>query len=161
MKKLTLLKLSASILGALIIGGCATTGDDIQATWNKINAEKKAPVRLIKDDSFSNKDSIRLIEGWAGVSGKSAINEKYQEMAFEKIQHNCGYSKEDHIETRIVNHSETSWEEVWLFNDPKSFRDDKVSGLTAFFQYDPKTNQTNVQFFGSCHTGKGNSFVFS
>lgn len=161
MRKLTLVQLSASILGLLIISSCATTGDDIQSNWNKINEDKKLPIRLIKDNSFSHKGSVKLIEGWAGVSGKSTINRKYQEMAFENIKKNCGYGKEDKIETRIVNHSETSWEEVWLFNDPKSFHDDKISGLTVLFRYTPETNKTNVQFFGNCHTGKGTSFILA
>jgi|GEM_PF-5240159 len=161
MKKSTVIKLLASILSVLFFSGCASTADGTQTTWNKIQAEKKAPVRLIKDDSFSDKNSTRLIAGWAGVSGKSAINGKYQKMAFDNIQENCGYGNSEFVESRIVKHGKSSWEEVWLFSDSASHRDDKISGLTIFFQYDSKTNKTNIQFFGGCHTGKGTSFIIS
>ena len=142
-------------ISTFIFSGCASS--TVQDVYNKGYIEKKSPVRLVKDETFKN--GTKYISGWAGVKGKSAINNAYKEKSFQQLKNNCGYGKNDFIEARIVKHTKTSWEEVWLFNDPKSHRDDKVSGMTIFFQYNPANNQTSVDFFGVCHTGKGTTFT--
>lgn len=157
MKKTTLTTTSILALTALLYTGCASSSSKMQESWNKQHIESKSPVRLVQDPSFKN--GTRYIEDWAGVKGTSAINKEYQEKSFQQIQQSCGYGKNEFIEARIVNHTQTSWEEVWLFNDPKSYRDDKISGITLYLQYNPNSNQTSVKFIGVCHTPKGTSFT--
>ncbi len=144
-----------------LLTGCASTNPSIP--WNEKLIKDKAPVRMVKDKSFTKKNAIRYIEDWAGVKGKSIVNEKYMKMVFSSIKKKCGYGKNEFIETYIVKHTNYDKgniiEEVWLFNDPKSFRDDKISGLTIYLEYNKKTNQTTGDFFGGCHTGKGTSFT--
>lgn len=145
---------------ALLVG-CASSNPSIP--WNKMLEKKKAPVRMVKDKSFTKKNATRYIENWAGVKGKSIVNKKYMNMILTDISKKCGYGKNEFIETYIVKQvgddNGIIIEEVWLFNDPKSFRDDKISGLTIYLEYYKKTNLTAGDFFGGCHTGKGTSFT--
>lgn len=144
-----------------LLSGCASSNPS--TAWNKNLIKIKAPVRMVIDNSYTNTNATRYSEDWAGIKGKSIINEQYTNMVLAGIEKKCGYSKEQFIEAYIVQHvnNDTSniIEEVWLFNDPKSFREDKVSGLTIYLEYNKKTNVTLGDFFGSCHTGKGTSFT--
>jgi len=146
-----------------LVSGCA--GTNPSTAWNEKLIKQKAPTRMLKDTSFTQKNAIRYAEDWAGEKGKSIVNEKYKTIIFSNIQKRCGYGKNEFIETYVIQHTDsdkaTVIEEVWLFNDPKSFRDDKVSGLTVYLEYNKKTNQTLGDFFGKCHTGKGTSFTIS
>lgn len=148
---------------AVLISGCASSNPSV--AWNNKLIKQKSPVRLVEDKSFNNKNSTRYIEDWAGKKGKSIISEQYRKMIFLGIEKKCGYGKEQFKETYVVQHINNNegniLEEVWLFNDPKSFREDKVSGLTIYLEYNKNTNKTVGNFFGSCHTGKGTSFTFA
>ena len=128
-------------------------------SYNERLINEKQPIRLVKDEAHSQIDSVKYVEDWAGKKGKSVFSEAYSASLFTIIKNNCGYGKGDLIEQRIVNHSKTEWEEVWIFNDERSYRTDGTSGLTVFVQYDPKTNRNQTDFFGDCHTGRGVSFV--
>ena len=145
-----------------LLTGCATSNPS--TAWNESLIKAKAPVRMIKDDSFPDKKGTRYIENWAGIKGISILNERYINMISADVEKKCGYGKEQFIEAYIVQHTDNDAgniiEEVWLFNDSKSFRDDKISGLTIYLEYDKKTNITKGDFFGNCHTGKGTSFTF-
>jgi hypothetical protein len=161
-------KLTIIILSAFLVTGCASTNSNTssdsssanvsnmtQEQWNEILIKSKSPVRLIKDSS--DKDAIELIEVWAGIAGESGISQRYQTMAFDNIKKRCGYGKGEFAEFRIVKSDSKTMEEVWLFNDPKSYRADKLSGMTVFLQYDAVTNFIQGELFGKCHTGRGTS----
>jgi uncharacterized protein YceK len=159
-------KLTIIILSVFLVTGCASTNSNTssdsssanvsnmtQEQWNEILIKSKSPVRLIKDSS--DKGAIELIEVWAGVAGESGISERYQTMAFNNIKKRCGYGKDKFIESRIVRSDDRAMEEVWLFNDPKSYREDRVSGMTIYLQYDSVTNYIQGELFGKCHSGRG------
>jgi hypothetical protein len=152
------------ILSIFLVTGCATTNSNSRANgvnvsnmtqeqWNEIHIKNKSPVRLIKDQS----NDMELIEVWAGIAGESGISQRYQTMAFNNIQQRCGYGQDKFIESRIVRSDDSAMEEVWLFNDPKSYREDRVSGMTIYLQYDPVTNYIQGELFGKCHSGRGTS----
>lgn len=163
-------KLTITLLCIFLLTGCAGTSNtaksnyktnpvDInsktQAQWNEIHKQNKSPVRLVKDES--DKGIVSLREVWAGVAGESGISQRYQTMAFDNIQKRCGYGKDEFVEFRIVTSDGKTMEEVWLFNDAKSYRADKLSGMTVFLQYDAVTNFIQGELFGKCHTGRGTS----
>lgn len=148
------------IVFAIFIGGCASPNPSI--AWNDILIKQKAPVRMVENTSFDKKGTTRYVEDWAGVKGKSAINEQYKSIIFSNIEKKCRFTKEDFREVYIVQHAQDNVgiiiEEVWLFNDQESFREDKISGLTVYMEYNKKNNQTLGDIFGSCHTSRGTSF---
>ncbi|MFT5835810.1 MAG: hypothetical protein ACI9RG_000703 [Sulfurimonas sp.] len=143
-------------LSTFIFVGCAGSVVD---PANKTLRERKSPTRLIKDETFKRPGGTRFIPGWAGVKRKSIINDEYKEKSFRYLRKRCGYSKSDFIQSRKVEYTKITWEEVWLFQDSKSYRDDKISGITIFFKYNPNNNKTSFAFYGACHTGKGTSFT--
>ncbi|MCP4326051.1 MAG: hypothetical protein GY787_30290 [Alteromonadales bacterium] len=155
MKKFGITKLTTLITGALFLNACATTSVDSPEAWNKKQVEMKSPLRLVKDDTFLEEGSTKLVENWAGVPGRSKINRKHRKKALNKIEDKCGYGRSAYKKAHIINHGESSWEEVWLFNDPDSLRNDQLSGITLFFEYDPQANKTSFSIFGECHTRKG------
>jgi len=132
-----------------LVSGCA--GTNPSAAWNEKLIKQKAPTRMVKDTSFTQKNAIRYAEDWAGKKGKSIVNEKYKTIIFSNIQKRCGYGKNEFIETYVIQHTDSD----------KALRDDKISGLTVYLEYNKKTNQTLGDFFGKCHTGKGTSFTIS
>lgn len=150
-----------AIFFAIFLGGCAGTNPSTE--WNAMLIKQKAPVRMVKDNSLGKKGTTRYVEDWAGVKGKSGINERYKNIIFSNIKKKCGFTKEDFREVYIVQHAEDSVgmiiEEVWLFNDQKSFREDKISGLTVYLEYNKKSNLTSGDIFGNCHTSRGTSFI--
>jgi len=150
------------IVFAMFISGCVSTNPSI--AWNDKLIKQKAPVRMLEDKSFDKKDTTRYIEDWAGIKGKSAINEQYKSIVFSKIEKKCGFNKENFREAYIVQHVQNNIgiiiEEVWLFNDQKSFRKDKISGLTIYVEYNKKSNLTFGDIFGDCHTSRATSFTF-
>ena len=161
MKRITAMKLSLSMLSGLVIGGCASTDGNTQIEFNQRQAKNNAPIRLVVDATFSSENERKLIEEWAGVAGKSTINGTSHRNALRKIKQKCGFGRSKLIEKRIVNYQENSWEEVWLFKDAASLRDDKVSGLTVLFEYDAAKDKSSIALFGECHTAKGESIIIS
>ena len=157
MKKLFLNPFTILAIGSVLYTGC--TSNNPYKSWNDNLINEKAPVRLVKDKTFTKKNATRYIEDWAGVKGESIIDDNSKKQAFKLIEKHCGHKKENFIESRIVKYTKTNWEEVWLFQDEKSYRPDKISGLTVFFEYNTKTNENRTRLFGKCHTGRGTSFT--
>ncbi|CAA6806351.1 MAG: Unknown protein [uncultured Campylobacterales bacterium] len=151
MKKIALL-----ILGFIILQGCGSNNPSL--IWNKAQIEKKSPLRLLPKNTNGK---LKYTQEWAGVKGNTFMNDRYLDQTFSGIQKMCGYGKNEFIEHRVVKHQNNLWEEVWLFKDMKSNRDDKTSGLTVLLEYNSSTNVTLTKFFGDCHTGKGVTFNIS
>ena len=145
------------VISSIIYTGCASNNPT--KSWNERLIKEKAPVRLIKDQNFTTKNATRYFEDWAGVKGKSIINNKSKKNTFRLIKKYCNHKKENFLESRIVKYTKINLEEVWLFKDNKSYRPDKISGLTIFFEYNPKTNENKTRIIGECHTGRGTSFT--
>ncbi len=145
------------IFSAIFLNGCANK--KLDKNWNINNIKNKSPVRLVKDQSLKGSSKTRYFEDWAGKKGKTAFNKKHKKLILNKINASCGYGGQSLRETRIVNHTKNTWEEVWLFNDSKSHREDKISGITIYVIFNTKTNKTDTSFHGKCHTGRGVSFV--
>ena len=163
MKTKRWLQYSGAFISLMFLIGCATTSSEsMQRSWNKVQAEKKSPLRLVVDHSQSDSQSVVYVQDWAGKPGETAMSEEYQqEVAFLVINQLCGYGEQEFIEARIVNHFQTRWQEVWLFHDPASAREDKVSGLTLYFQQSAGSETIEMELFGDCHTGKRDSLSFS
>lgn len=151
-------KYISGILMMIVLLFSACSKNDIQKKANDKFIKQKAPVRLVLNKSVQKENSKKYIEDWAGTKGTSKFDSHYTLQTFNHLKKYCGYGKDEFIESRIITHTEYIKEEVWLFNDTKSFRDDKISGITIYSKYNPNTNMTNTNFFGSCHTQKGSSF---
>lgn len=139
---------SIGISVALLIFGCATSS--LKETLNGQLIQDKAPYRYV--EVVNKKDHKRMVEKWAGEKGLSiAENSPFKNKILKLIEDHCGHKEFDLTETRIVSHKNPVWEEVWVFNDEKSKREDKTSGLTVLITYSPQTNLSNIDMLSNCH----------
>jgi putative lipoprotein len=80
------------------------------------------------------------------------------------INKQCGFEVKDLKEVRVVSHDEARGLgfEVWVFNDPLSGRDDKITAITVLLKPTPDIGGTDMDFRipADCHAPKQTTFVF-
>jgi len=83
---------------------------------------------------------------------------------FKEINKTCNFKYSDLKETRMVYFDDkTSFSyEVWVFNDPLSGRDDKITAITVLLKPTPDIGGTDMDFRipADCHAPKQTTFVF-
>ena len=83
---------------------------------------------------------------------------------FKEINKVCNFKYSDLKETRMVYFDDkTSFSyEVWVFNDPLSGRDDKITAITVLLKPTPDIGGTDMDFRipADCHASKQTTFVF-
>ena len=83
---------------------------------------------------------------------------------FKEINKVCNFKYSDLKETRMVYFDDkTSFSyEVWVFNDPLSQRDDKITAITVLLKPTPDIGGTDMDFRipENCHAPKQTTFVF-
>lgn len=83
---------------------------------------------------------------------------------FKEINKVCNFKYSDLKETRVVYFDDkTSFSyEVWVFNDPLSERDDKITAITVLLKPTPDIGGTDMDFRipENCHAPKQTTFVF-
>ena len=83
---------------------------------------------------------------------------------FKEINKVCNFKYSDLKETRVVYFDDkTSFSyEVWVFNDPLSERDDKITAITVLLKPTPDIGGTDMDFRipADCHAPKQTIFVF-
>ena len=83
---------------------------------------------------------------------------------FKEINKVCNFKYSDLKETRMVYFDDkTSFSyEVWVFNDPLSQRDDKITAITVLLKPTPEIGGTDMDFRipENCHAPKQTIFVF-
>ena len=83
---------------------------------------------------------------------------------FKEINKVCNFKYSDLKETRMVYFDDkTSFSyEVWVFNDPLSERDDKITAITVLLKPTPDIGGTDMDFRipENCHAPKQTTFVF-
>ena len=83
---------------------------------------------------------------------------------FKEINKVCNFKYSDLKETRMVYFDDkTSFSyEVWVFNDPLSGRDDKITAITVLLKPTPEIGGTDMDFRipENCHAPKQTTFVF-
>lgn len=82
----------------------------------------------------------------------------------KQINRVCSFKSTDLKETRMVYFDDkTSFSyEVWVFNDPLSGRDDKITAITVLLKPTPDIGGTDMDFRipADCHAPKQTTFVF-
>ena len=80
------------------------------------------------------------------------------------INKHCGFEAKDLKEIRVVLHDEVRGLgfEVWVFNDPLSQRDDKITAISVILKATPNIGGTDINYKipKDCHDEKPMIFVF-
>lgn len=136
---------------AVILAGCSTTSG-LKQQVQHLNAAKEArhePTRAQFKELGNGASEVEL-GIWAGIPGTTAANAEYRRKIFDSFKSSCGFDESDLKEVRVVKHAPPMWYEVWIFNNPKSRRPDKTTGISVVMTFNPTTNITKINFIGSC-----------
>ena len=80
------------------------------------------------------------------------------------INKQCGFESKDLKEIRVVLHDEARGLgfEVWVFNDPLSQREDKITAISVILKATPNIGGTDINYKipKDCHDEKPIIFVF-
>lgn len=151
-----------SILSATLLSGCMLAGTPTTIAIQTLNADFKRqydPIRLV-ERPLDKRSTITTAE-WAGTPGVS-ITEYYPQVkadTFSALQENCGLTEEQLAEVRIVQYKPPVFNEVFVFNDEKSERKDKTTGISIVFKQLPNNGGVDILFYGSCHSKEMPSLI--
>lgn len=136
-------------LFVVLVSGCSTTSF-MQRQADQMNeqfARQYSPIRAEFTDHGNGATSFQ-IGVWAGEPGASIFNDQHKDHIFNLIEESCGFDRASLLETRIVEHQEQFWYEVWLFNDSESGSQDKQKGISVVVSYEPSTDKTKTSLYG-------------
>ena len=156
MKKRTLISLA---IVSFIMNGCVNSLSNMDVQNKDLN-KQYMPTRFYKT---STKGADFYKSDWAGERGNSiALNSEiiYSDI-LKSFKQNCGFSKDDLLETRIVSHLHPKYYEVWVFKDKLSKRDDKTSALSVVLTQVPNGGGVDMNFYGKCHSDEPLQFIFT
>ena len=149
----------------MLLAGCASSSNERAISIaNKDLLNSFNPYILAKTNE--TKDAITYQSMPAGDVRPSLapIGSALVVDVFKEINKTCNFKYSDLKETRMVYFDDkTSFSyEVWVFNDPLSGRDDKITAITVLLKPTPEIGGTDMDFRipENCHAPKQTIFVF-
>ena len=152
-------------LACVLLAGCASSSNERAISIaNKDLLNSFNPYILAKTNE--TKDAITYQSMPAGDVWPSLapIGSALVVDVFKEINKTCNFKYSDLKETRMVYFDDkTSFSyEVWVFNDPLSQRDDKITAISVILKATPNIGGTdiNCKIPKDCHDEKPVTFVF-
>ena len=152
-------------LACVLFVGCASSSNERAISIaNKDLLNSFNPYILSKTNE--TKDSVTYQSMPAGDVWPSLapIGSALVVDVFKEINKACNFKYSDLKETRMVYFDDkTSFSyEVWVFNDPLSGRDDKITAISVILKATPNIGGTdiNCKIPKDCHDEKPVTFVF-
>ena len=149
----------------MLLAGCASSSNERAISIaNKDLLNSFNPYILAKTNE--TKDSVTYQSMPAGDVWPSLapIGSALVVDVFKEINKVCNFKYSDLKETRMVYFDDkTSFSyEVWVFNDPLSGRDDKITAISVILKATPNIGDTdiNCKIPKDCHDEKPMTFVF-
>ena len=149
----------------MLLAGCASSSNERAISIaNKDLLNSFNPYILAKTNE--TKDSVTYQSMPAGDVWPSLapIGSALVVDVFKEINKVCNFKYSDLKETRMVYFDDkTSFSyEVWVFNDPLSGRDDKITAISVILKATPNIGDTdiNCKIPKDCHDEKPITFVF-
>jgi len=158
-------KNSILTLACVFFVGCASSSNDRAISIaNKNLLTSFNPYILVK--TKETKDSVTYQSMPAGDVWPSLapVGSALFVDVFKQINKACNFKFTDLKETRMVYFDEKTLSsyEVWVFNDPLSQRDDKITAISVILKATPNIGGTdiNCKIPKDCHDEKPITFVF-
>ena len=152
-------------LACVLLAGCASSSNERAISIaNKDLLNSFNPYILAKTNE--TKDAVTYQSMPAGDVWPSLapIGSALVVDVFKEINKVCNFKYSDLKETRMVYFDDkTSFSyEVWVFNDPLSQRDDKITAISVILKATPNISGTdiNCKIPKDCHDEKPVTFVF-
>lgn len=142
------------VLFVIFLSGCGGNPTAMRSgeMANNNLYKSRSPVRV--DVKILEGGGAILSQVWAGEKGISIIDtaeETIKNDVWKLFTENCGFSKSDLREVRIVEHKHPFFYEVWIFDDQKSKRKDGQSGISLILNVSA-TSGTDITLVGGCHS---------
>jgi putative lipoprotein len=153
-------------LACVLLAGCVLKGENSsQRIIDKINSDglkNYSPYKLVEIYKGSNRYedmpngeiilSYKLLETEMGAGIMSGITDL------------CGFRAKNLREIRsVINDTSKGYMfDVWVFNDPLSRRDDKITSISVILLANPIIGGTDIWFYApkGCHDEKSLIFTF-
>ena len=151
-------------LACVLFVGCASSNQWIIDQANKNNLENFYAYKLVKIKETSQAEVYQEMPNGELAPSFAPLGSVLGNDVMLGINKQCGFEAKDLKEVRVVSHDDkTSFSyEVWVFNDPLSGRDDKITAITVLLKPTPDIGGTDMDFRipADCHAPKQTTFVF-
>ena len=144
--------------------GCASSNQRIIDQANKNNLENFYAYKLVKVKETSQAEVYQEMPNGEIAPSFAPLESVLGNDVMLGINKQCGFEPKDLKEIRVVSHDEERGLgfEVWVFNDPLSEREDKITAISVILKATPKIGGTdiNCKIPKDCHDEKPITFVF-
>lgn len=151
-------------LACVLFVGCASSNQRIIDQANKNNLENFYAYKLVKVKETSQAEIYQEMPNGEIAPSFAPLGSVLGNDVMFGINKQCGFEAKDLKEVRVVSHDEARGFgfEVWVFNDPLSQRDDKITAITVLLKPTPDIGGTDMDFRipADCHAPKQTTFVF-
>jgi len=151
-------------LACVLFVGCASSNQWIIDQANKNNLENFYAYKLVKIKETSQAEVYQEMPNGELAPSFAPLGSVLGNDVMLGINKQCGFEAKDLKEVRVVSHDEARGLgfEVWVFNDPLSKRDDKITAITVLLKPTPDIGGTDMDFRipADCHAPKQTTFVF-
>ena len=151
-------------LACVLFVGCASSNQWIIDQANKNNLENFYAYKLVKIKETSQAEVYQEMPNGELAPSFAPLGSVLGNDVMLGINKQCGFEAKDLKEVRVVSHDEARGFgfEVWVFNDPLSQRDDKITAITVLLKPTPDIGGTDMDFRipADCHAPKQTTFVF-
>ena len=149
----------------MLLAGCASSSNERAISIaNKDLLNSFNPYILVKTDETKYVIIYQSMPAGDVRPSLAPIGSALFVDVLKQINRVCSFKSTDLKETRVVYFDDkTSFSyEVWVFNDPLSQRDDKITAITVLLKPTPDIGGTDMDFRipADCHAPKQTTFVF-
>ena len=151
-------------LACVLFVGCASSSQRIIDQANKNNLVNFPAHKLGKVKETSQAEVYQEMPNGEIAPSFTPLGSVLGNDVMLDINKHCGFEAKDLKEIRVVLHDEVRGLgfEVWVFNDPLSQRDDKITAISVILKATPNIGGTDINYKipKDCHDEKPMIFVF-
>ena len=147
-----------------LLNGCSSASSMAEGQarmFNKDLASKQLPFRYVVKEG--PRGGYVATPDWAGTPADSMtlVSPLLNADIHAAIEQHCGHTRQNLVETRLVEVKIPVVYEVWVFLDPQSKRQDGLSGLSVIMTQLPNEGGVNFSVRGACHAPGEVTFGFN
>ena len=151
-------------LACVLLAGCASSSQMIVDMANRDNLVNFPAHKLVKVKETSQAEVYQEMPNGEIAPSFTPLGSVLGNDVMLDINKHCGFEAKDLKEIRVVLHDEVRGLgfEVWVFNDPLSQRDDKITAISVILKATPNIGGTDINYKipKDCHDEKPMIFVF-
>lgn len=151
-------------LACALLAGCASSSQMIVDMANRDNLVNFPAHKLVKVKETSQAEVYQEMPNGEIAPSFAPLGSVLGNDVMLDINKHCGFEAKDLKEVRVVSHDEARGLgfEVWVFNDPLSQREDKITAISVILKATPNIGGTDINYKipKDCHDEKPMIFVF-